>query len=73
MALIGPVASEEMLFKIVDDGRRRRWNNAHPISSPGVFGSGELKKKKIPDLPTNLILACNLKHIYFFSIWLNCF
>ena len=44
-----PMASEDMLFKSVDDinvnanndGRR---TNVHPISSPRAFGSGELIK-----------------------------
>ena len=39
---IGPVVSEEKLFEIVD-GRRRTTEPAFSISSPGAFGSGELK------------------------------
>ena len=49
MVAIGPVVSEEKLFEIVDgrttDGRRTT-EPAYTISSPGAFGSGELKKKK---------------------------
>ena len=47
---IGPVVSEEKSFEIVDgrrrttdDGRRRTTEPAYTISSPGAFGSGELK------------------------------
>ena len=39
---IGPVVSEEKSFEIVD-GRRRTTEPAYTISSPGAFGSGELK------------------------------
>ena len=50
LVTIGPVVSEEKSFEIVD-GRRRRTTDdgrrttepSHPISSPGAFGSGELK------------------------------
>ena len=52
MVAIGPVVSEEKSFEIVDgrrtDGRttdgRRTTEPAYTISSPGAFGSGELKK-----------------------------
>ena len=45
------VVSEEKSFEIVDgrrrmtdeDGRRRTTEPAYTISSPGAFGSGELK------------------------------
>ena len=47
LVAIGPVVSEEKSFEIVDgrttDGRRTT-EPSHPISSPGAFGSGELKK-----------------------------
>ena len=51
LVAIGPVVSEEKLFEIVDgrrtDGRttdgRRTTKPAYTISSPGAFGSGELK------------------------------
>ena len=49
MVIIGPVISEEKLFEIVDgrrkpdDGRRRTTEPAYTLSSPGAFGSGELK------------------------------
>ena len=53
MVAIGPVVSEEKSFEIVDgrrttDGRttddgRRTTEPAYTISSPGAFGSGELK------------------------------
>ena len=39
----GPVVSEEKSFEIVDGRRRRTTEPSHPISSPGAFGSGELK------------------------------
>ena len=46
MVAIGPVVSEEKSFEIVD-GRRtddgRTTEPAYTISSPGAFGSGELK------------------------------
>ena len=55
MVAIGPVVSEEKSFEIVDgrrttDGRttddgRRTTEPAYTISSPGAFGSGELKKE----------------------------
>ena len=47
---IGLVASEDMSFETIDakqqvtDVRQRR-KTAYPISSPGAFGSGELKQK----------------------------
>ena len=52
LVAIGPVVSEEKSFEIVDgrrttyDGRtdgRRTTEPAYTISSPGAFGSGELK------------------------------
>ena len=47
LVAIGPLVSEEKSFKIVDDGRRtddgRTTEPAYTISSPGAFGSGELK------------------------------
>ena len=43
MVTIGPVVSEEKSFEIVD-GRRRTTDPAYTLSSPGAFGSGELKK-----------------------------
>ena len=51
LVAIGPAVSEEKSFEIVDgrrtDGRtdRRTTEPSHPISSPGAFGSGELKNK----------------------------
>ena len=41
LVAIGPVVSEEKSFEIVDG--RRTTEPSHPISSPGAFGSGELK------------------------------
>ena len=41
LVAIGPVVSEEKSFEIVDG--RRTTEPAYTISSPGVFGSGELK------------------------------
>ena len=49
LVAIGPVVSEEKSFEIVD-GRtddRRTTEPAYTISSPGAFGSGELKPLKI--------------------------
>ena len=47
LVAIGPVVSEEESFEIVDgrttDGRRTT-EPAYTISSPGAFGSGELKR-----------------------------
>ena len=53
LVAIGPVVSEEKSFEIVD-GRRttdgqtdgRTTEPAYTISSPGAFGSGELKRSK---------------------------
>ena len=42
LVTIGLVVSEEKSFEIID-GRRRRTKPAYYISSPGAFGSGELK------------------------------
>ena len=42
LVAIGPVGSEEKSFEIVDG--RSLHNSAYTISSPGAFGSGELKK-----------------------------
>ena len=49
LVAIGPVVSEEKSFEIVD-GRRtdgRTTEPSHPISSPGAFGSGELKTQSV--------------------------
>ena len=43
LVTIGPVVSEEKSFEIVDGRRRRTTEPSHPISSPGPFGSGDLK------------------------------
>ena len=53
LVTIGPVGTEEKSFEIVDgrrrkttdDGRRRMTEPAYSISSPGAFGSGELKNR----------------------------
>ena len=42
---IGPVVSEEKSFEIVDGRRRTTTEPAYTISSPGAFGSGELKSQ----------------------------
>ena len=42
----GPVVSEEKSFEIVDGQPRRTTEPTHPISSPGAFGSGELKNSQ---------------------------
>ena len=53
LVAIGPVVSEEKSFEIVDgrrttyDGRRTK-EPAYTISSPGAFGSGELKMLGTP-------------------------
>ena len=47
MVAISPVVSKEKSFEIVDGrrtDRRRTTESAYTISSPGAFGSGELKK-----------------------------
>ena len=44
MVTIGPVVSEEKSFEIVDG---RSTEPAYTISSPGAFGSGELKTKVV--------------------------
>ena len=46
LVTIGPVVSEESRLKLWmdDDDGRRTTEPSHPISSPGAFGSGELKK-----------------------------
>ena len=43
LVAIGPVVTEEKSFEIAD---RRTTEPAYTISSPGAFGSGELKKKE---------------------------
>ena len=52
------MVSEEKLFEIVDG---RRMETAYTISSPGAFGSGELKSND------NNILNCNIMIISFSS------
>ena len=58
---IGPVVSEEKSFEIVDRRRttdgRRTTEPAYTISSPGAFGSGELKnsKKQINEIFKNTL------------------
>ena len=51
MVAIGPVVSEEKSFEIVDERRtddgRRTTEPAYTISSPGAFGSGELKSEYV--------------------------
>ena len=75
MVAIGPAVSEEKSFEIVDgrrtDGRRtddgRTTEPAYTISSPGAFGSGELKTGTYKiffnfpknDLLCSLILQCS--------------
>ena len=53
LVAIAPVVSEEKSFEIVDGRRtdRRTTEPSHPISSPGAFGSGELKIPKIDKGP----------------------
>ena len=50
LVAIRPVVSEEKSFEIVDgrttDDGRRTTEPAYTISSPGAFGSGELKKTR---------------------------
>ena len=52
---IGPAVSEEKLFEIVDGQTDGQWTTepAYTISSPGAFGSGELK-----------ILSCIVDHYW---------
>ena len=76
LVAIGPVVSEEKSFEIVDgrrtDGRTddgRTTEPSHPISSPGAFGSGELKKCHLkleficPSVTTS-IYTCGLSPIH---------
>ena len=60
MVTIGPVVLEEKSFEIVDG---RTTEPTYTISSPVVFGSGELKKRKtrfvIPD--TNVTKGENVE------------
>ena len=44
LVTIGPVVTEEKSFEIVV-GRRRTTEPVYTISSPGAFGSGELKQE----------------------------
>ena len=56
LVAIGPVVSEEKSFEIVDGRRtdgRRTTEPAYTISSPGAFGSGELKKQEMLQYVTN--------------------
>ena len=48
LVAIGPVVLEEKSFEIVDGRRtdRRTTEPAYTISSPGAFGSGELKTQR---------------------------
>ena len=58
---IGLVVLEEKSFEIVDGRRRRTTEPSHPISSPGAFGSGELKTRqslKVMNAPA--ICNCDL-------------
>ena len=57
LVTIGPVVSEEKSFEIVDGRRRRTTEPSHPISSPGAFGSGELKNIGIFEILTFEILT----------------
>ena len=59
LVTIGPVVSEEKSFEIVD-GRRRTTEPAYTISSPGAFGSGELKKNNIGSKFTKLLTYSTL-------------
>ena len=58
MVAIGPVVTEEKSFEIVDgrtdDGRATE--PAYIISSPGAFGSGELKRKS-PEIILNTTMS----------------
>ena len=54
LVTIGPVVSEEKSSEIVD-GRRLTTEPADTISSPGAFGSGELKKCSIYKIQVNAL------------------
>ena len=59
---------------LTDDGRRRTTEPAYTISSPGAFGSGELKKKEVqlstPDKVGGRRLGCILtKFKFYFDAW----
>ena len=73
LVAIGQVVSEEKSFEIVDGRRttdrrttdgRRTTEPAYTISSPGAFGSGELKK--------GLVFMANLGILLFFIDWSLC-
>ena len=61
LVTIGPVVSEEKSFEIVD-GRRRTTEPAYTISSPGAFGSGELKSWQRTDDGQRLITIAHYEH-----------
>ena len=64
---IGPVVSEEKSFEIVDgrttDDGRRTTGPAYTISSPGAFGSGELKSHVIPRLDCQLSQTVTIRAV----------
>ena len=71
LVAIGPVVSEEKSFEIVDGRRttyvgrtdgRRTTEPAYTISSPGAFGSGELKK--IADCDRNYLIGQKIIYSY---------
>ena len=49
LVTISPVVSEKKSFEIVDEQTDGRWTMepAYTISSPGAFGSGELKTQNL--------------------------
>ena len=63
LVAIGPVVSEEKSFVIVDgrrtDDGRRTTEPAYTISSPGAFGSGELKTVDLCHMKQYLTLHAN--------------
>ena len=72
----GPVVSEEKSFEIVDgrrttddDGRRRTTEPAYTISSPGAFGSGELKSFTILFTKKKKKWVKLSKHIFYLNTY----
>ena len=58
LVTFGPVVSEEKSFEIVD---RRTTEPAYSISSPGAFGSGELKSIPPDHYLALLAKPCDVK------------
>ena len=66
LVTIGPVVSEEKSFEIVDG---QTTEPAYTISSPGAFGSGELKNKIRQNKASQAIQSPRTV-LFFLLIWL---